>query len=102
MMGFRPGMMGGGFSIIFWIIIIAAAYFFYKEYSRKNHYDNDRNNTGNQNFHRDFTNHKNSFGDTEQIDDKNEDNAEKIARKRYAKGEIDKEELREILDNLSN
>jgi putative membrane protein len=50
----------------------------------------------------DFDNRKNNFANRNEIDyKKNEDSAEKIARDRYAKGEISKDELKEILDNLN-
>lgn len=82
MMGFGSGIMGGGFSIIFWIVIIGVVYYFFKEYNRKNHHRHDD---------------KREIG--HRID---EDNPEELARQRYAKGEISKEELNEILDNLNN
>lgn len=78
MMDFGTGMMGGGFSIIFWIIIIGVVYFFFKEYNnRSDHYRHN--------------NYKNDMN-----------NPEELAKQRYAKGEISKEELNEILDNLNN
>lgn len=98
MMRFGTGMLGGGFSIIFWIIIIGVVYYIFKEYSKNNHrkYDDHRHSDpgykGRDHFdNRKKTNHK--------ID---EDSSEEIARQRYAKGEISKEELREILDNLNS
>jgi putative membrane protein len=105
MMGFGPGMMGGGFSIILWIIIIGVVYYFFKEYNRHNHQNhNDRRNGGSRykgqsNFekHREKFNHKRELESS-----KNGDSAEQIARERYANGEITKEELNEIMDNLNN
>ncbi|SIR17022.1 SHOCT domain-containing protein [Halanaerobium kushneri] len=93
MMGFGPGMMGGGFSFIFWIVIIGVVYYFFKEYNRNN---NRRNGNSDYSRHRDFENRK------EIESRRNEDRAEQIARERYAKGEITKEELKEIIDNLNN
>lgn len=82
MMGFGSGMMGGGFSIIFWIIIIALVYYLFRNYNRNNGSDRRY--------------------DEKEINQRIEnDDAEEIARQRYAKGEISKEELREILDNLN-
>lgn len=105
MMGFGPGMMGGGFSIIFWIVIIGVVYYFFKEYNRHNHHSrHDRRNGGPPySGHSKFTDQQDRFNNRKEIEyRKSEDSAEKIARERYAKGEITKEELKEILDNLNN
>mgnify|MGYP006440549223 CR=1 FL=1 len=103
MMGFGTGMMGGGFSIIFWILIIGVAYYFFKEYNRKNNHRHD--NYRHDDHSHDGPIHKDHdhFDDKREIDHRiGEDNPEELARKRYAKGEISKEELNEILDNLNN
>ena len=107
MMGLRPGMMGGGFSIIFWILIIAVAYYLFKEYKRDDHhrhdrhdrYDryNDRNNSGPV-----YKKHDYFESERKNNQNMNEDNAKKIAKQRYAKGEISKEEYQELKNELSN
>jgi len=79
MMGFGMGMMGGGgFSLILWIIIIAIIYYFNNRSQSGSSFDyNNRN----------FSNY-------------NENRADEIAKERYARGEISKEELDDILENL--
>lgn len=102
MMGFGPGMMGGGFSIIFWIIIIGVAYYFFKEYNRKNYHHNDY---GPRDYrHKDNRHDRGSEFENRSkfVQHRDEDSSAEIARQRYAKGEITKEELEEILDNLNN
>ncbi|MTI61811.1 MAG: hypothetical protein FH762_17815 [Firmicutes bacterium] len=80
MMGFGMGMMGGGgFSLIFWIIIIIAVIYYFNNRSQSGS-SFDYNN-------RNFSNY-------------NENRAEEIAKECYARGEISKEELDEILENL--
>jgi putative membrane protein len=96
MMGYG-GMMGGGFSIIFWIVIIGVAYYFFKEYNRSNNHRRDQGHGSPDSKAPD------RFDNRKEIDHrKDENNPEEIARQRYAKGEISKEELREILDNLNS
>ena len=74
------GIMGGGlFSMIFWLIIIAAAFYFFTNYNRDNHQRSSSRN---------FNNLPQSS------------RAEEIAKERFAKGEISKDELKEILDNI--
>jgi putative membrane protein len=67
-MGFGLGMMGGGFSLIFWIIIIIAVIYYF--------------NNGNINSSGSGYNRSNSNYQLNQ--------AEEIAKERYAKGEITK------------
>lgn len=76
-MGYGHGMIGGGFSIIFWILIIGVVYFFFTEYNKKNNQSSPEPKNG-------------------------QESAEEIARQRYAKGEISKEELDEILNTLNH
>jgi putative membrane protein len=72
--GYGYGMMGYGgmfFGLLFWIVIIVLAYFLIKSLIEKNK--------------------PNSVGGKSALD---------IAKERYAKGEITKEELDEIKKNL--
>lgn len=62
--------------LIFWVLMIFGAIWLYK---------NINNNNKTQDY---------------KIDNKEEKNLEEIARRRYAKGEIDKEKLEEILQTL--
>lgn len=61
---------------LFWILVIFGAIWLYKNFD---------NNNKNQDYN---------------IENKEEKNPNKIARRRYARGEIDKEELEEILKTL--
>ncbi len=80
MMGFGMGMMGGGgFSLIFWIIIIIAVIY----------YLNNRNQSGSTSG---YSNSNRSHNQ--------ENRAVEIAKERYAKGEISKEELDAIIRDL--
>lgn len=65
------------FMILFWALIIMGIVYLLRNFTNNN--DKNNNNGSRQ-----------------------EDNAIKIARERYAKGEITKEELDEILDNLKH
>ena len=62
--------------LIFWVLVIFGAIWLYKNFN---------NNNKTQDY---------------KIDNKEEKNPEEIARKRYARGEIDKEKLEEILQTL--
>ncbi|MFW6279114.1 MAG: SHOCT domain-containing protein [Bacillota bacterium] len=81
------GFYGGGsiMMIIFWVFIIFAAFWLYNNWDLAGNSNNRNNQSGphTQNY----------------MEDK-QDEASKIARRRYARGEIDKEELQEILRNL--
>jgi putative membrane protein len=77
MMGFGMGMMGGGTFI--WIILIVAVIYFV---SNKN---SNQKSSYKHNYH----------------SQKGNNDAIEIAKERYAKGEIDKEEYEEILDDLN-
>ncbi|TDO73770.1 putative membrane protein [Halanaerobium saccharolyticum] len=72
------GIMGGGFSLIFWIIIIIAVIYYF--------------NNGNINSSGSGYNRSNSSYQVNQ--------AETIAKKRYAEGEITKKELDDIINDL--
>lgn len=76
MWGMRFGHMmgGGGFMILFWVLIIGGAVYLI----------NSRNSRS-DNYHQGKPEGK---------------QAEEIAKERYARGEIDKEELEEILEEL--
>lgn len=82
-MGFMP-WGGGSFMMFFWIIILAFIIYFIVQKNQENNYRDTRN----------------DFHQREQIDYSRKYKAEEIARERYAKGEITKEELHEILSNL--
>jgi len=101
-MGFGPGMMGGGFSIIFWIVIIGVVYYFFKEYNRHSHHRSDDRKRNDRRHGGPVYKDSSRFDNREIEISKNKDSAEEIARQRYAKGEISKEELREILSNLNS
>ncbi|MTI61260.1 MAG: SHOCT domain-containing protein [Firmicutes bacterium] len=88
MMGFGQGLRIGGYGmhsfggifmmILFWIFIIMGIVYLVKNFTNNNANNNNSNNcnTGQR------------------------DNAVNIARERYARGEISKEELTEIINNL--
>ncbi|MFW6000778.1 MAG: SHOCT domain-containing protein [Halanaerobium sp.] len=82
-MGFMP-WGGGSFMMFFWLIILAFVIYFVVQKNRGNKYRDRRA----------------DYKPREQIDYKQKDKAEEIARERYAEGEISKEELNEILSNL--
>lgn len=77
MMGFGMGMIGGGFHLIFWIIIIVAVLYYF---------NSGNINSSGSNYNRNNSNYGSS--------------AEEIAKKRYAKGEITKKELDNIINDL--
>lgn len=79
MMGFGLGMMWGGFSLIFLIIIIIAVIYFI---NNKNDDNSSSYHSNNNDFHYQV------------------DRAEEIAKERYAKGEISKEEFDQIIKDL--
>lgn len=82
------GMGGFGGSIFGWIMMLLFAGLVVTGivYLIKNMNKNSDSGRNNSNYR--------------QIDYKKEDSAREIARQRYAKGEISKEELKEILTNL--
>lgn len=77
------GFLGGILMIVFWALIIVGIVYLVKNISNKN------DNTGRDNNYRQI---KNNY--------QKEDSAVNIARERYAKGEISKEELDKILNDL--
>lgn len=88
MMHYGFGQFGGGgiYMILFWILLIIGAVYLI---SRSNISLNS--NEQRKNHYRD--NHRNYVQDDTKT-------PEEIARERYAKGEIDKEKLDEILQNV--
>lgn len=78
-MGFGMGMMGGGgFSLIIWMTIILGVIYYFN----KNTYSNSGS---------DYNSNSNQSTDNKAV---------KIAKERYAKGEITKKELNNILKDL--
>ncbi|MGM0603862.1 MAG: SHOCT domain-containing protein [Bacillota bacterium] len=103
MMGFGPGMFGGGFSIIFWMVIIGIVYYFFKEYNRNNHHRHDDRSYDDRRHGGPGYKDNSHFDKRREIDQEiDEKSAEEIAKQRYAKGEITKDELERILDNLNS
>jgi len=81
MMGIGYGMMGGGgFSLFILLVVVVGAFFLLNNYNRNNQQRRKP---------QEINNHK------------NEKQAGDMARERYAKGEISKTELNEILDTLN-
>jgi putative membrane protein len=85
-MGFDSFWGGGGFMIFFWFIILAAVIYFIVQRS------NENNNYSQRDSH---------FRYNEQQLSSHRDDAEEIARQRYARGEISREEFEEIIRNLT-
>lgn len=89
MMGFGRGWGMGGYGmhsfggvimmILFWALIIIGIVYLVRNLTNNNSRNNNYNNRDNR---------------------RQDDNAVNIARERYAKGEITKEELNQILDDL--
>ncbi len=92
MMGFGRGWGMGGYGmnsfggiimmILFWALIIIGIVYLVRNLTN--------NNSSNNNYNRDNNRDNN----------RQDNSAVNIARERYARGEITKEELNEILDNL--
>jgi putative membrane protein len=85
-MGYNSLWGGGSFMMFFWFIILAAVIYFIFNKDNKKRYYQERNQRDS------YQNH--------QIAEAGTDQAEEIARERYAKGEISKEEFEEIISNL--
>ena len=85
MRGFGWGMSGSSWiiMILFWGLIILGIIYLLRNMNNNNDKSHNYNNDKSHNY-----------------SDRQDDNAVNIAKKRYAKGEISKEELDEILDDL--